>query len=262
MKRILKSDLDKFYTKHSLAKNLINKIKLDDYKLVIDPCCGDGAFYLNIEHQNKIGIDILPHIDNVIKEDFLKWDYTKLNFVSSEILVISNPPFGKQGSLAMKFIKRCSEFADVIAFILPLSFAKPSVKNKIPEYYHLEYEEILDEKSFLLDGDDYDVKCVFQIWKKKDIKRDKIVSTKESGFKYTKDKNLADLSVRRVGVYAGKAFIDTDKSEQSHYFIILDDKNIILNVIERLNNIKWVDLTVGPRSISKGELNEVLNKII
>ena len=124
------------------------------------------------------------------------------------------------------------------------------------------YEEILDEKSFLLDGDDYDVKCVFQIWKKKDIKRDKIVSTKESGFKYTKDKNLADLSVRRVGVYAGKAFIDTDKSEQSHYFIILDDKNIILNVIERLNNIKWVDLTVGPRSISKGELNEVLNKIV
>ena len=68
----------------------------------------------------------------------------------------------------MNFIKRSSEFADTIAFILPLSFAKPSMKNKIPEYFHLQYEEVLPDDSYLLDGESYSVKCVFQIWKKSD----------------------------------------------------------------------------------------------
>ena len=58
MKRILKSELDKFYTKQEIAKSLIAGIDLSKYGLVLDPCCGDGAFYSNIDHANKIGIDI------------------------------------------------------------------------------------------------------------------------------------------------------------------------------------------------------------
>lgn len=262
MKRILKSDLDKFYTKKELAISLISKINLNEFEVVIDPCCGDGSFYSNINHKKVIGIDILPHIDGVITSDFFDWNYKQINENSSKVLVISNPPFGKQGSLAMNFIKRSSEFADTIAFILPLSFAKISVKNKIPEFYHLDYEEILPEDSYLLDGENYSVKCVFQIWKKKDSKREKIKSDEATGFTYTKNKNLADIAIRRVGVYAGKAFRDLSKSEQSHYFLIIEDKSKIDLIINKLEEINWNDLTVGPRSISKGELNNVLNKIL
>jgi hypothetical protein len=262
MKRILKSDLDKFYTKTDLVKNILSKIDFSDYDCVVDPCCGDGAFYLNINHNNKIAIDILPGIDGVIKHDFLTWNYSDIKSKSDKTIVVSNPPFGKQGSLAMNFIKRSSEFADTIAFILPLSFAKPSVKNKIPEYYHLEYEEILPEDSYLLDGESYSVKCVFQIWKKRDDIRKKIQSDEAEGFTYTKDKTLADLAIRRVGVYAGKAFTDLNKSEQSHYFLILDDKSKINLVVDELEKANWNDLTVGPRSISKGELNKILNEIL
>jgi hypothetical protein len=263
MKRILKSELDKFYTKKSLTKYLISKLDMSLFDLVIDPCCGDGAFYLNIESTNKIGIDILPHIDGVIKNDFLVWDYSSINKNTDRNLVISNPPFGKQGSLALKFIKRCAEFSDTIAFILPISFAKNSMKSKIPIFYHLEYEEILPENSFLLDGEDYDVKCVFQIWKKKDIKRINPKSDVSSGFRYTKLKSESDIAIRRVGIYAGRAFKDIDKSEQSHYFIILDDKSKIDIVVDYLNNKgDWDNLTVGPRSISKGELNPVINSIL
>ena len=260
MKRILKSELDKFYTKPGLAKYLISKIDLTKYELVVDPCCGDGSFYNNL-NCNKIGIDILPGISGVIKHDFLTWNFNK-NIQSSKVLTISNPPFGKQGSLAMNFIKKSLEFSDTIAFILPLSFAKDSVKNKIPEYLHLEYEEILPDDSFLLDGNSYSVKCVFQIWVKKPFKREKIKKVKEIGFSYTNNKELADFSVRRVGVYAGKAFLDCDKSKQSHYFIILDKKEKINFIIQKLNNKAWIDLTIGPRSISKRELNLFMNSIL
>lgn len=263
MKRILKSELDKFYTKKEIAVDLISKVNINNnVKVIIDPCCGDGSFYNNIKF-NKIGIDISPEIDNVIKHDFLTWDYKSLPYKSGEVVVISNPPFGKQGSLALKFIKRCSMFTDTIAFILPLSFAKVSMKNKIPPYFHLEYEEILPENSFLLDGEDYNVKCIFQVWVRKDTKRQILDKTEEIGFKYTKDKSIAHLSIRRVGVYAGRSFVSClDKSEQSHYFIILDDVKKREYLMNKLNEHKWQDLTVGPRSISKFELNPIINNIL
>jgi hypothetical protein len=259
MKRILKSKLDKFYTKKELAIDLLSKVDINEFDVYIDPCCGDGSFYSNVENNNKIGIDILPHIDGVIKQDFLEWDYSEL--IGKKVITISNPPFGKQGSLALKFIKKCSKFCEKIAFILPLSFVKESMKDKIPEYFHLEYEEILPEDSFLLDGDNYDVKCVFQVWTKKDIKREKSKKIKPIGFDYTKDKENADISVRRVGINAGKAFKDTNKSAQSHYFIILEDKSKIDLFINELYDSKWDDYTVGPRSISKNELNKFLNEL-
>lgn len=260
MKRILKSSLDKFYTKSHLAKRLISAINLNEFDVVVDPSCGAGAFYSNMNHKCKIGIDILPHIDGVISHDFLTWNYSDL--IGKKVLSITNPPFGKQGSLAMKFFKKCAEFSDTIAFILPLSFAKPSVKNKIPQNFHLVYEEILDEASYLLDDEDYSVKCVFQIWKKSHKKRDKINSVKGLGFRYTKNPQEAHLSVRRVGVYAGKAFSDVNKSLQSHYFLVLDNGDFKDNLIQELNKKTWQDLTVGPRSISKSELNEVINSIL
>ncbi len=262
MKRILKSDLDKFYTKPNIANDLINKINLSKYNLVVDPCCGDGAFYSQISIP-KIGIDILPTIDdiNVIKHDFLTWDYSSINEDSDKVIVISNPPFGKQGSLAMKFIKRSCLFADTIAFILPLSFVKDSIKNRIPISYHLIYEEILLEDSYLLDSKDYSVKCVFQIWEKRSYSRKLIERINEVGFSYTKNKDSADLAIRRVGVYAGKAYTNTDKSEQSHYFIKVYDKLKIEQIINILDKFNWDNFTVGPRSISKNELNKILNKI-
>ncbi len=261
MRRILKSELDKFYTKEDIAIECISKIDMSKYEIAIDPCCGGGAFYSNI-NISKIGIDLEPSIENVTQHDFLTWDYSDVNNDRSKIIVISNPPFGKQGSLAMSFIKRASEFSDTIAFILPISFAKTSVKNRIPKNYHLTYEEVLPEDSFLLDDSDYVVKCVFQVWERKDYDREIIETINESGYLYTKNQEEADFSIRRVGFYAGKASTDVSKSKQSHYFIKLEDNSRVDYIIDEVNKQKWTELTVGPKSISKGELNPVLNKLL
>lgn len=260
MKRILKSELDKFYTKPNIAIDLISKLDLSLYSCVVDPSCGSGSFYSNINHQNKIGIDLLPEMDGVIRHDFLTWDYTNIGFDNKDVLVLTNPPFGKQGSLSMKFIKRSLEFSNTIGMILPLSFVKDSVKDRVPLELECVYEEILPPNSFLLDGEDYDVKCVFQIWKRTGSVREKTEQIKPIGFIY--DNKTPDISIRRVGIYAGKAFIDTDKSKQSHYFIRINDKSKIDYIVESLNNKKWEDFTVGPRSISKNELNQYLNSIL
>lgn len=260
MRRILKSELDKFYTKTDLSKYLISKLNLNDYKCIVDPSCGNGSFYSNINHSNKIGIDLLPEIEGVIEHDFLTWDYSVIKQEPKDVLTITNPPFGKQGSLSMNFIKRSFEFSDTIAMILPLSFIKESIKNRIPLELECIYEEILPPNSFLLNGSDYDVKCVFQIWKRTCIKRTKSKKIVPVGFSYT-DSN-PDISIRRVGIYAGRSFKDVNRSKQSHYFVSIDDKTKIDYVVDSLNNKKWDDYTVGPRSISKNELNLFLNSLL
>ena len=77
------------------------------------------------------------------------------------------------------------------------------------------------------------------------------------GFKFVmKDKN-PNLSFRRVGINAGNIDTNINKSEQSHYFIKLDDNyiNKINLLLQQLKNIHFDDNnTVGPRSISKKEM--------
>ena len=71
-----------------------------------------------------------------------------------------------------------------------------------------------------MNGKDYNVPCIFQIWIKKEEKRTIITKKKSVCFDFVKKEDTPDLSIRRVGINAGR--IDTvidDKNIQSHNFI-------------------------------------------
>ena len=182
----------------------------------------------------------------------------------SNLHFIGNPPFGRQSSLAKKFIKHiCScEKTQTIAFILPKSFKKDSFQRVFPPNYHLEYEDDVGNDAFILNGKPYDVPCVFQIWKRKDTKRKMPKKLTPIGYKFVKKAQNPDYSLRRVGVYAGKIFTEIeDKSIQSHYFIKLEQNND--DFMEKYNTIEWKhNNTVGPKSISKQEFIKEINKLI
>ena len=60
-------------------------------------------------------------------------------------LTIGNPPFGKNSSLAISFFNKAAEFSDIIAFILPQTFSKDSVKNRLNLSFFLIMEVILND---------------------------------------------------------------------------------------------------------------------
>jgi hypothetical protein len=258
-KSYTKDELDRFYTNDDLVDKLLKEVRVSDYRLVVEPSAGAGAFSKKIE--NCLAFDIAPQHESICKQDFLEYSYQG-DVPRKDILCIGNPPYGRQSSLAIKFIKKCTTFADTIAFILPLSFKKISVQNKIPKTYHLNKQLDLDWNSFTLNGNDYRVPCLFQVWKNeyKERKQPELVQPK--GYQYVARHEDPDIAVRRVGVYAGKAFLDLDKSIQSHYFIKIDDASP-QDIVERLNQHPWEHRnTVGPRSISRPELSAVLNPIV
>lgn len=180
------------------------------------------------------------------------------------IHIIGNPPFGRQSSTAIKFIKKSCEFCDSISFILPKSFKKDSMKKYFELHFHCIYETDLPENSFLVDGKEHDVPCVFQIWIKDDEKREIVKPLKPIKFKFVKREENPDILFRRVGVNAGNISKEyNDKSIQSHYFIkFLNDKTINSNMA-LIKKIKFeTDNTVGPKSISKQELIKEFNEVL
>ena len=168
-----RNTIDKYYTKDNvveLALNLVKKyIQINTNDLIIEPSAGNGSFITGIKSlsSNFRFYDLEPENDEIIQQDYLLYDYTNTKEAFDKIHIIGNPPFGRQSSLAIKFIKKSCEFCDTISFILPKSFKKDSLKNKFPLDFHLLFETDLPDNSFLVNDVEHDVPCIFQIWQKK-----------------------------------------------------------------------------------------------
>lgn len=271
----LKRDtIDKFYTKKETCQIcielLINSIKIDYNKdLIIEPSAGNGSFIPFIEKncKNSIYFDIEPENEKIIKKNFLEFDYSEI-FIKkyNKIHILGNPPFGRQSSTAIKFIKKSSEFCNTISFILPRSFKKDSFQSKIPSNFHLIRQIDINHNSFFYNDLEFEVPCIFQIWEKKEFNRKKPEILFPNNFKFVKKNQNPHISFRRVGIYAGQVFENIiDKSEQSHYFIKFNKELTTLElsiIINKLNQINYdTENTVGPKSISKQEIILKINQI-
>jgi predicted RNA methylase len=276
-KGLKRNTIDKYYTKSDVVDTCLSivtkHISIDPSDLIIEPSAGNGAFIGGIKGltTNHIFYDLEPENAEIIKQDYLELDYSKFTTINgingnnnNKIHIIGNPPFGRQSSLAIKFIKKSCEFCNSVSFILPKSFKKDSMKIKFPLEFHLVFEEDLPDKSFLVDGAEHTVPCIFQIWEKKSYNRNAVEKLEPTGFVFVDKNDNPDISFRRVGVNAGT--IDTNiesKSVQSHYFIKLTNGKSVNENIQLLSKITYgFNNTVGPKSISKPELIKEFIKVL
>jgi len=267
-----RNTIDKYYTKNTVVEQCIvsiqKHIKILKDDLIIEPSAGNGSFIERIKSlsPNCRFYDLEPENEEITKQDFLEFDYSELKKTYKNIHIIGNPPFGRQSSLAIKFIKKCCEFSTSISFILPKSFKKDSMKKYFLNNFHLIYEIDLADNSFLVNNVECNVPCVFQIWQYKDEIREQINKIEPINFTFVEKSGNPDISFRRVGVNAGTISKEIDdKSAQSHYFIKFTNGSIktIDTNIEKLKSIKFdFNNTVGPKSISKPELINEFNKYL
>ena len=275
---------DQFYTDVIVAKKCI-KIIISSIQTIggggasaidpssylwVEPSAGNGSFLHNIpEIYTKLGLDIDPKKPDILCHDFLQWTPPQDN--TKPIIIFGNPPFGSQSTLAKAFITRSCSFATIIAFILPKSFVKPSMYRAFDPLFHCIHSSNIGEDAFILvnSATKHNVPCVFQIWVKGTNPRPVEEKTAENGFQYVKETDPYDLAFRRVGVYAGKCYINagdygTEYSPQSHHFLKFNEKyeKYIAHIAGKINCHKFPSNTVGPRSLSKSEINAVINTII
>lgn len=161
------ASLDKFYTVPAVAEECLQDVgryaSWDSWDLVLEPSAGSGSFFHRIPSDKKVGLDIAPEGAGIEKRDFLTYEPP----VAKRILVVGNPPFGRVSSMAIKFFNRAAQWATAIAFIVPRTFRRVSVQNKLDPTFHLVFDKEIPLKPCAFEPA-MQAKCCFQIWERRE----------------------------------------------------------------------------------------------
>jgi hypothetical protein len=254
--------LDQFYTKPEIAKKCCDLMDFNQYSSILEPSAGTGVFLDFLPPEKTKGIDLDPKRDDIEQCDYFKYKGT-------ESLVIGNPPFGRVSSMAIKFFNYSATFADTIAFIIPRTFRRVSIQNKLSLDFHLVKDIEIPIGSF--EPLSMKAKCCFQVWERRDKPREKIelemthpdfevVSYITVDGKVAAPSNI-DFAVRAYGGNIGQVSLDIDElAPKSWHFIRSPIAEDLIDRFEKLDYYPLASWTARQDSIGKGDLIYLYNK--
>lgn len=240
--------LDQFYTKPEVAKSCIDIVAHDfvDYDIILEPSAGTGNFLKQLPYNKRLGIDLDPKAEDIKKMDFFDFipEWNKTYFV------IGNPPFGRVNSLAVRFFNRAATFAEKIAFILPCTFRRISVQNRLDLRFHLVHDSDIPPHSF---EPNMQAKCCFQVWEKQKKCRAKIIlPLSTSDFEFV-NPNQADYAIRAYGSNCGEISFNPLSLAPRSWHFIKEKYSGTLSILKRIDYSLSRD-TARQDSIGKAEL--------
>jgi predicted RNA methylase len=258
---------EQYYTPADLAEKLMAEVQalVPDLakRTVIEPAGGTGAF---IRAAQKFGVteflsfDIEPKHALVKKADFLG-----KKIAAKDAVTISNPPFGRNNSLSIPFFNKAADNSEFICFIVPRSWRKWSVINRLDRRFHLVADhdiliDYVDETGERLSKRTSLSTC-FQIWQRREDLRP-LVKVQDLGLIEKCEPEVADVALTIFGFGCGKVRTDFDRK--------LNSTVMFLRVIhpEALAALKSVDFnrfsknTAYTAALSWPEINYLLNEAI
>lgn len=246
--------LDQFYTQDGIARRCIGHLlrHYPDIRSFVEPSAGAGAFTrpLRMRGLRVYAVDIEPRMSHIIKADFLEHEVPDL---PRPIAVVGNPPFGFASSTAIRFFNRSAEFADIIAFIVPRSWSKASIHERLDKRFWLASSVRLPVKAFVYRGRPYAVPCIWQVWERRAEARTISDTPDIDDVLQYVDRADAEFAIIRVGGRAGQVRLDLDRCpEQSTYFV-RGDIDLIRSLRTRFRRRALVTMK---GSLSKREIAE------
>ena len=173
-------------------------------------------------------------------------------------VVIGNPPYGSGANLAIKFVNKSAELSDDIRMVLPLSFKKVSVQNKVSLDLICIEENVLPDDTF-----PNGIRAVYQRWVKTDTPREKIEKPRtHEDFEFLRydDRHRANVFVGEYGA-GPSGRVKTENFThyaKGHYFILAKDQDVIDKLVSCEPEFRSLASNCNGRfHISKGELVEI-----
>ncbi len=258
---------EQFYTPTELSLQLTMKVAehIKDFqdRTVIEPAGGTGSF---IKAAKSLGIkkvlsfDIEPKADEVIEADFLD-----ANLKVSNAVTISNPPFGRNNSLSIPFFNKAAQHSEYIAFIVPRSWRKWSVINRLNRYFHLIHDEDLaidyvDDSGEMV-WQKARLNTCFQIWKREDYQRE-LVKVEDHGLVSKVKPDEADIALTVFGYGCGKVKTSFDRVPNTTVmFLKVHDKRVI-PALNKVDFSRFYKNTAYTEALSLPEIRYLLNEEI
>ena len=161
---------DQYYTNEAVAADCY-RVFCEHFNPIfckmVEPSAGTGSFF-KLLPSRSLGYDVEPKHPGIRQADFLTVE------IRSEwkVAVIGNPPFGKNASMAVRFFNHAAREARIIAMIVPRTFRKAKIQNRLDRNFHLVREVAVPKNAFVFRNRRYDVPTIFQIWERRPDRTD------------------------------------------------------------------------------------------
>jgi predicted RNA methylase len=260
-----KTGVEQYYTPTDLALELSAKlVEITGLNRVFfEPAGGNGSFLSALEQlgaKNIDAVDLYPKHPKVKKADFLEYQPK-----GKDLVTFSNPPFGRNNSLSIPFFNKAAHHSEYIAFLVPRSWRKWSVQNRLDRRFHL----ISDQEvavNYVTDtglriGKANDLRTCFQIWQRKDELRP-IVRVQDLGLVRKCRPEQADIAIRVFGFGCGRSYREFPKVPNTTLMFLTVSDARVFDVIEGLDYERFTLNTSYTRALALPELNYLLNEAI
>ena len=258
---------EQFYTPKDLAERLVKVVakKVPDFtqRTILEPAGGTGAFVEAAERAGAahvFSVDIEPKHQRVTKANFLEHVLEHHDAVT-----ISNPPFGRNNSLSIPFFNKAAEYSEYICFIVPRSWRKWSVINRLDRNFELIHDEDLqidyvDEAGTRIVVQNRLNTC-FQIWRRTESLRP-LVRITDNGLitKTTPDK--ADVALTVFGFACGRVATEFERKPNSTKMFLKLNHPKALEALQKADFERFYKNTAYTEALSLQEINYLLNESI
>ena len=258
---------EQYYTPVDLAERLMAEVEklVPDLakRTVIEPAGGTGAFIQAAQNRGVtefLSFDIEPKHSLVKRADFL---HQKIK--AKDALTISNPPFGRNNSLSIPFFNKAAEHSEFICFIVPRSWRKWSVINRLDRRFHLVADhdilvDYVDESGERLSKRTSLSTC-FQIWQRRSELRP-LVKVQDLGVIQKCDPVDADVALTIFGFGCGKVRTEFERKPNSTVMFLRVLHPQALAALKSVDFNRFSKNTAYTEALALPEINYLLNEAI
>ena len=250
-------------TASAIVSRLLSQMPFARERAWIEPAGGTGSF---IDAARSLGVstiisyDIEPHHPDVKRGNFLK---QKLKI--SGAVAVGNPPFGRNNALSVPFFNACAKHCDVICFIVPKSWRKWSVINRLDQSFHLVDDYDLQVNYDNVEGGELSEKfwlnTVVQTWERRGNPRGKI-SVEDRGVVRKATPRSADVSLTIFGFSCGTLKTEfLRKPNTTQIFLTLHHPRA-LEALQNIDYSRFSQNTAYTAALSLQEINYLLNEYL
>lgn len=259
---------EQFYTPKSVANEILTRVlkvtKTSNQVTFLEPAAGSGAFVEAAKANgftNVIAMDIEPKHPEVVKANFLERK-PKLEHG----LCVTNPPFGRNNALSIPFFNKAAEHCDTIAFVVPRSWRKWSVLNRLDRNFALIDDwdlniDYVDENEEQVHGIGNLRTCV-QVWQRVAGYQRNLIKIEDLGLFEKTTPEKADLAFTQFGYGCGSFTLDFPKTPNTTKAFLRLTHPRTLEAMRNVDYSRFRNHTAYTEAVSLTELNFLLNEYL
>ena len=258
---------EQFYTPRKLALELVETalpyLPPASQTTFLEPAAGNGSF---VEALSEIGahkviaLDRYPAIASIQQADFLESEFAKTNLVT-----ITNPPFGRNNALSIPFFNHAAKFSQTICFLVPRSWRKWSVTNRLDLRFHLvhdsdvfvSYEDKAGDPIRQKNG----LRTCFQIWQRRDKPREKVL-VPDNRLVEKCSPQEADIALRVFGYGCGTVLESFDRKPNTTMMFLRLNSKTAAKALAGLDFSRFSERTAYTQALAFTEISYLLNEAI